>query len=41
MRRNQPKNARVILPRLRYETNDDDPADSNDGHASALPLIVF
>jgi hypothetical protein len=32
---------RVILRDLRHESNDDDPADSNDGHASALSLIVF
>jgi hypothetical protein len=33
--------SRVILRDLRHEPNDDDPADSNDGHASALSLIVF
>jgi len=32
---------RVILRDLRHEPNDDDSADSNDGHASALSLIVF
>lgn len=36
-----PLTPRVILRDLRHEPNDDDPADSNDGHASALSLIVF